>query len=199
MSLDDADLERLLARGRLSGAAYDRIEARVFARTSTRRGLGRNGRWTLLAAALCGVVALGVAFVRPAREVTSLGFRAKGGPSPAAAGAVELSCSSEGRPCRVGDTLMFLVDSDAVSGYLSASAVRLDPPSEERTLYFPTRSGEAPYVGAGHGTVVASEGVRLTGAGLYRVEIRFSKSKPERVPWGEDTTGVLSVPLRIEE
>jgi hypothetical protein len=200
MSLDDDRIEELLSKGHLSGAAYDRIEERVLARTAAPRARGR-GHWAALAAAVCGAGGLILILSRDIKPVTDAGFRAKGEPAFAGAGSVELACSQEGRACRPGDTLMFLVDSGALSGYMSARAVRLEPPSEERVWFFPTEGGEVPYIAAGQGTVVASQGVRLDReklAGSYRVDVWFSASKPERRVPPVDEERVVSLRLTLE-
>ena len=201
MSRGDERLEELLSSGHLSGAAYDRIEARVLARTA-RKEPRAHARWLPLAAAICGTMALLLVVGRTRQLPSGSGFTAKGEHAAASGGSVELACSSEDRPCRAGDTLMFLVDSGAHSGYLNASAVRLEPPSEERVWFFPTAEGDAPHVALGQGTVVAPQGIRLTAQqrpGLYRVDIWFSESKPERrVPTGLEER-VISVRLEIED
>ncbi|HEY3494490.1 MAG TPA: hypothetical protein VGK73_07385 [Polyangiaceae bacterium] len=200
MSYDDETLEKLLANGHLSGASYDRIEERVMALTARRRPWV-SARVLALAAAACGAGALLLLVGRGAPESGTSGFTEKGELGAAHSGSVELACSGEGQPCRAGGTLMFLVDSGVFSGYLSARAERLEPPSREHVWLFPTEGGDSPFVAAGEGMVVASQGVRLSGElspGSYRVDVWFSRSKPlghAGVP-GE---GAVSVRLKIEE
>jgi len=196
MSHADEDLERLLAQGHLSGATYDRIEANVLERVAPepRR---RRSPW-LCAAVLPAAAALGglsLFLGRPAPSAEA-GFTPKGS-ATALAGAVELACSAE-RACRVGDTLVFVVDTGVARGYLNASAQRVEPPSAERIRLFPSARGESPRLAAGAGTTVVPEGVRLNGAfgpGVYRIDIWFSDDAPSPEPRGGRTT---SVELRIE-
>jgi hypothetical protein len=200
MSLDDDSLERLLSGGHLSGAAYDRIEERVLARVTGEPRAESRRWWWALAAATCSLGAL--LFAWNASELWPAGFTAKGDPSAAVEGSVELACASGAGPCRAGETLMFLIDSGQVTGYLSASALRLDSPSAEPVWFFPTASGEAPYIAAGEGMVVASQGVRI-GANLppgrYLVAIRFTPDKPTRSQLSHADDGALKLRLTIEE
>jgi hypothetical protein len=200
MPYDDDDLERLLAHGHLSGRAYDRIESRVMQSVVPRAPLARFG-W-ILAAALPAAAALGGLALylgaAPAGEPSEAsGFTAKGAGTPLA-GSVELRCSSE-RPCRVGDTLLFLVDTGVVHGYLNASAQRIAPPSLERIRFFPTASGESPRLEAGGGTIVVEKGVRLgktLGPGVYRVDVWWTDAAPSLDASAGRKT---SVELTIEE
>jgi hypothetical protein len=202
MSHDDETLERLLAKGHLSGAAYDQIEARVMARTAGEPRPQSRQWWWAFAASACGASALVFALAGSEPPAASSGFTAKGAPAVPGLGSVELACSNDGRPCRRGDTLLFVVDSGLAAGFLSASAVRVEPPSVERIWFFPTSGGEAPFIAAGTGTVVASQGVRIGQdqvPGLYRVDIRFTPEKPTRVVIPEAREGFVSVTLRIED
>lgn len=199
MSYKDEDLETLLAGGHLSGRAYDRIEARVMERVLPRPHATRL--YWLMAAALPAAAALGgVALYMTGSEPEPKpagGFTAKGA-ADALAGAVELRCSAE-RACRPGDTLMFLVDTTKVHGYLNASAQRITPPSPERVRFFPTATGESPQVEATGGMTVVKQGVRLgpsLGPGVYRVDVRWTEAGPSTDPSAGRGT---SVELRIEE
>lgn len=49
---ENAELDQLLAGGRLSGAEYDRVERRVLERTDTKRERTSTGRARLLRRAL---------------------------------------------------------------------------------------------------------------------------------------------------
>jgi hypothetical protein len=199
MPYDEQDLEQLLAQGDLSGRAYDEIEARVMQKVAPRPRVARL-HW-ILAAALPAAAALGglVFYLGvPSREPTGSGsFTAKGA-DISLTGAVELRCSSE-RTCRVGDTLFFLVDTGVAHGYLNASAQRITPPSPERIRFFPTESGESPYLEAAGGTIVVDKGVRLQkalGPGVYRVDVRWTDAAPSLDPSAGQGT---SVELRIDE
>lgn len=196
MSHGDEHLERLLARGNLSGAAYDRIESNVMRRVLPRPRAARAA-W-LWAAVLAALVALsGLVAYRGAdwTATDSAGFTAKGSLAPLS-GAVELTCSAE-RPCRPGDTLMFVVDTSVAHGYLNASAQRVEPRSSERIHFFPTERGESPRIEPGVGTKVVSQGLRLAGAfspGVYRVDIWFTDDDPSPHPnEGRLTTLELTV------
>lgn len=199
MPYADKDLEQLLAHGHLSGRDYDRIESRVMQSVLPRAPVSRL--YWVLAAALPAVMALGgFAFYAsvPAKEPTHAGgFTAKGANS-SLAGAVELRCSTE-RACRVGDTLLFLVDTDVVHGFLNASAQRIAPPSPERIRFFPTENGESPRLEAAGGTTVVGKGVRLgksLGPGVYRVDVRWTDAAPSTDPSAGRGT---SVELKIDE
>lgn len=199
MPYKDDDLETLLAGGHLSGRAYDRIEARVMERVLPRPRASRF-YWVMAAAlpaaAALGGVALFMSGPAPEPKPTG-GFMAKGAADPLA-GAVELRCSAE-RACRAGDTLMFLVDTSRVHGYLNASAQRIAPPSSEQVRFFPTPSGESPEVQALGGMTVVEQGVRLgpsLGPGVYRVDVRWTEAAPSTDPSAGRGT---SVELRIEE
>ena len=198
MSFSDDDLEGLLANGHLSGRAYDRIEARVMDRVLPRARPSRL--YWLMAAALPAAAALGGILLylsRPAEESNpSGGFTAKGAEGPLA-GAVELRCSAD-RGCRTGDTLLFLVDTNRVHGYLNASAQRITPPSPERIRFFPTGSGESPLVEGTGGMKVIEKGVRLGpsfGPGVYRVDVRWTEAPSTDPSAGHGT----SVELKIDE
>jgi len=199
MSFNDDDLEGLLANGHLSGRAYDQIEARVMDSVVPRARPSRF--YWVMAAALPAAAALGAVALylsRPAEESNPTGgFTAKGAEGPFA-GAVELRCSAD-RGCRRGDTLMFLVDTNRVQGYLSASAQRITPPSPERIRFFPTESGDSPRVEATGGMKVVERGVRLgasLGPGVYRVDIRWTDGAPSTDPSAGHGT---SVELEIDE
>jgi len=198
MAYDDEDLERLLTRGSLGGASYDRIEASVMGRVLPQ---ARRPRSTWLWASVLPVAAAaGLALYLGTSSETpgdSAGFTAKGGDA-SLTGAVELACSSD-RPCRAGDTLVFVVDTGVVHGYLNASAQRIEPESPERVRFFPTEKGDSPRVESGTGTLALSQGVRLgqsLGPGVYRVDIWFTDDAPSP---DRGKGRATSVELRVEE
>jgi hypothetical protein len=200
MPYADDDIERLLARGNLSGRAYDEIEARVM-RAVLPRPRRSNFYW-VLAAAIPAVAALGgvALYLGTPTEATSDagGFTAKGADT-SLSGAVELRCSGEGA-CRAGDKLLFLVDTRVVHGYLNASAQRIEPPSPEKVRFFPTASGESPRLEDSGGMIVVDKAVRLgasLGPGLYRVDVWWTEAAPsaDPLPGGRRT----SVELKIDE
>ena len=194
MSHDDADLERLLARGNLGGATYDRIEANVMRRVLPQPQRRRPSRlWAVALPAAAALGALALFFRTPVETAADdAGFTAKGSDTFPAAG-VDLMCAAD-RPCRPGDTLVFVVDTNVVHGYLNASAQRLDPASPERIRLFPTEKGESPRVGAGVGTTVVPKGLRLGPAftpGVYRIDVWFTDAGPSAQPSN-------ARPIRIE-
>jgi hypothetical protein len=185
MSYDDLDLERLLARGSLGGPTYDRIESNVMRRVSPQSQRSRSvRRWAALlpaAAALAGVALYLGASSRTA--IDSAGFTAKGSEA-SLTGAVELSCSGE-PSCRKGDTLVFIVNSSIVGGYLNARARRIRPESTARIQLFPSEKGESPRLEAAAGTTVVPQGIRLGDAfssGVYLVDVWFTDSGPSPDP-----------------
>jgi hypothetical protein len=199
MAYDDKDLERLLGQGCLSGASYDRIEANVMRKVLPPARRSRSvWLWASLLPAAAALAGVALYLMTPAAELgDSAGFTAKG-TRASGVGAVELACSAE-RPCRAGDTLLFVVDTGIAHGYLNASAQRIQPASPERIRFFPTEKGESPRVEAGNGTTVVSQGVRLgpsLGPGVYRVDIWFTDDAPSH----DRSRGRLtSVELRVEE
>jgi hypothetical protein len=161
---DDDAIHLLLARGRLSGAARERILARVLgalaaARAPWRRLAPRAAAWASAAAAAGAAVVL---LLARAPSPSSL-------PSPApmplaargAAGAPFVQARCAGRPpaqCRRGDRLLFEVDGAEGGGLLAAYA---EPAAGERIWYFPTVTGHLGAIPAGAGHVVVPEAARL--------------------------------------
>jgi hypothetical protein len=171
---DDDELDKLLARGHLSGAQYDSVEKRVLDRVAPRPK--HLLRWLPLAAA--GLV-LGVATLHVTEDSS---FRSKGsGPGPAV---INLGCGRElSRDCRAETTLLFTVNAALGSGHFGAYATPLDVPDGERIWYFPDASGKAPIVGPGAGTVVLPSGIRIGSehaSGRYRVTAWLSRQPLSR-------------------
>lgn len=199
MSHDDADLERLLARGNLGGATYDRIESNVMQRVLPQAERRRPAwRWALALPAAAALGMLALFFRMPSEAATDpAGFTAKGSDT-SPAGGVELTCALD-RPCRAGDTLVFVVDTSVAHGYVNATAQRVGPASPERIHLFPTERGESPRVEAGVGTTVVPQGLRLGPAftpGVYRVDVWFTDSGPSPHP---DEGRPISVELTISD
>jgi hypothetical protein len=170
--VDGSDLDRLLARGRLSGAEYDAVEQRIFEQLAPRR---RRPRWQLLAPAIALAAGLALFAGLTASEKH---YAEKGGGTPVR-GVVNIGCGSGAmHSCRLGDTLMFSVLGNVAPVYLVAYAEPLaGEPS--RIWYFPQAGHIAPRVEAGAGTNVSSEGVRLGPPhvkGRYRVKVWLSES-----------------------
>lgn len=200
---DELELDRLLARGHLSGGQYDRIERRVLARVAP-----KPARWLwpalLPAAALASVLGIWVVSGRdgdatrgpenpaaPGARVSD-GFTPKG--AAPAAGLLSIGCNATTPgSCRLGDTLMFSVHAGAPPGYLVAYAERAGDGAGARIWYFPSASGAAPRVQAQSVTTVLPEGIRLGpphAAGRYRVWAFISETPPDRAklvsPGGPD-------------
>lgn len=200
MSLDDDELERLLARGHLSGATYDRIESSLMKRVlpQARRPRPAWLRFAVVPAA-AALVAFALYLGRSSKDAEeAAGFTAKGAGPSSLAGAVELACAAH-RGCRLGDTLVFVVDTSLAHGYLNASARRVEPKSSELIHFFPAEDGSSPRIEAGTGTIAVPRGVRLGGAltpGVYRVDIWFTDAAPSSHPREGRST---SVELVVEE
>jgi hypothetical protein len=174
----DAELDQILARGRLGGPAYDRIFEG--AARGTGRRPARRAAWAALIPGAALASALGVwALVGHAPPQP---FRSKGG-SGVQPAAVQIGCAAATRAvCRAGDTLMFKVDARVAAGYLAAYAVRAGGGANERIWYFPASDGETPFVHAGPDAVVLDRGVAIG---------------PEHAPGDYQVTVVLSAePLR---
>ncbi len=188
---DDIELDQLLARGRLSGSEYDQIERSVLERTAPRRA-----RWlwpTLVpAAALASAFAAWFLVVGGNAAPDSFTPRSGGTPLSSPIGLLELGCVG-GAPgvCRLGDTLLFSLNGNTVSGFMGAYAERVGAPAAPgfgapaapRIWYFPTADGTAPRLDAQSGTVVAPQGVRLGpphAPGQYQVTVWISEAPPER-------------------
>jgi len=172
------DLERLLARGYLSGAQYDEIEGRVIGRTAApqRLSLRRVAPAALGAASLAAALAL---WLRAPSEFTAKGGLAGG------VGSIDISCNRPNRhQCASGDTLAFIVNSATASGYLGAYAERVGDLKKERIWYFPGAGEAGPQVVPGAGTVVLPQGIRIGPehkAGQYLLTVWLSARPLSRV------------------
>jgi hypothetical protein len=188
---DDAELDQLLARGRLSGSQYDQIERRVLEQVAPER----RRVWPLLApaaalaAALCLWLAVDGRFAQGPDRIAARdappgnAFREKSGGTPAR-GVVSVGCGGANPlACRLGDTLMFSVSAVPNAGYLVAYAERVGEPKTERIWYFPRADATAPRVEAQTGTAVLPQGVRLGPPhvrGQYRVRAWLSDTPRTR-------------------
>jgi hypothetical protein len=162
---DDA-IRLLLARGRLPGAARERILARVLRAVAAVRAPWRRlarvraAAWVSAAAAATGatVVLLLARAPSPPPSPIPLRHAARG-----AAGAPFVQARCEGRPpaqCRRGDRLLFEVDGAERGGLLAAYA---EAPAGERIWYFPTVAGHWGAIPARAGHVIVPEAARLEG------------------------------------
>jgi len=176
LNKEDAQLDKILARGALGGPRYDEILEEVLRRTATDRRR-RPARLALLGGAFL-VPALAALFIFAGRVRDPFTTKGRAG---AANGALDVGCSPDGaRACRVGGTLMFTVNAALTSGYLGAYAERVDDPLRTRIQYFPTAAGTAPAVAPRNGTVVVPEGIQIGPEhrpGRYRVTAWIS-SRP---------------------
>jgi hypothetical protein len=157
----DQELDSLLAQGRLSGPARDRIFDAVVA---ANRPAPRWRRLLLWALPLSTVAALLLLILRPSE------FRARGAGGPI----LEAVCATE--PCRVGSALMFRASAVDVGGFLAAYA--LSAGVDERIWYFPSPDGECPTVDVESGTQTLPRGVRVgpeQPPGRYRVHLLLSR------------------------
>ena len=116
-------------------------------------------------------------------------------------GVLELGCVG-GTPgvCRLGDTLMFTINGNLMSGFLGAYAERVGEPSAPRIWYFPTANGTAPRLEARSGTLVVPQGVRLGpphAPGQYRVTMWIAEAPPGRAEPQSMALGRESLPLEI--
>ena len=146
----DRDLDLLLARGKMSGAARERVLENVL-RGARPRGL-RVVVWAPGLAMIAAAAAI-IVWVRPADD----GFRSKGSTGGAAVG-LDVVCL-EG-PCRERGTLVFRVDDVPESAHLAAYATREGDPSM-RIWYFPEADGWEPTLAAQPGSQVVPRAITL--------------------------------------
>ena len=195
----DSELDQLLARGRLSGGQYDRIEERVLAGVRPER---RQRWWFVLAPAAAAASLLGV-WLLGKGVPGSDGFTPKGGGNTALA-VIDVGCEGpEPHVCKLGQTLMFSVGASKRPGYVAAYAERVGAPAAERIWYFPLQSGREPRIEPAVETRVLREGVRLGPphvAGRYTVHVWISETPIERAQaGGEGPAGAAEIPLEIVE
>lgn len=204
---EDAELNRLLARGHLSGAEYDAIEKRVLDQTAP-----KAPRSTLALLGSAVVLAAGFALwfaVRPSGTGVSLppgetaaGLREKGAARPVL-GVVSVGCSGASGHCRLGDTLLFSVNGNTRPVHLLAYAEATDTPGAPRIWYFPRDGATTPEIAAQTGTTVLREGIRLGpphARGHYRVHVRLSESALGRADAdAKGVDGEQDFPLDISE
>lgn len=184
----DLELDRLLTGGHLSGQSYDDIERRVVRKVTAPQHQSRGAWFIVPAMALASV--LGVWFFVKSQAEDP--FRAKGQQlteGELLSAAIDVSCdTAANRRCQPGSTLMFAVDTSAVSGYLGAFAERLDAPGAERVWYFPAADGKMPEIPSGDGTVVLPEGVLIGdrhAPGHYQLTVWLSERPVARTDFDE--------------
>ena len=172
------DLDRLLARGRLSGPQRDRILERVLAKSAA-PGRRRIQRAVVIALPLVAAAAVWVLIPKPDE---GLHFSAKGG----ADAGVEATCLGGAlSACPAGSTLVFRFDGIQVPAYVHAYATPSPPTAGERVWYFPTSTVAAPQLSLTSGSEVLQKGVLIG---------------PEHTASAYQITVVLSsIPLTKEE
>jgi hypothetical protein len=148
----DDELDMLLARGRMSGAARERVLENVLRATSPPK---RSARFVApVFATLTGLAAAAavVLFFRSGHD----SFTAKGG----AYRTIGLEATCKDGVCHIGGTLILRVDDVPESAHLAAYAVRDGAPREStRIWYFPEANGTEP-------TLVAQPGPQLVRRGI---------------------------------
>jgi hypothetical protein len=154
---DDPKLDQLLGGGYLGGPAYDRVLKRVLGQTAPTR-LWQRPSWRLASLSVAAAVSFGAWLL--VGKPGGAHFTPKG--SLATGGSIEIGCAATGaRSCRMGDTLLFTVNSGVSSGYLNAYAECDRDPEHKRIWYFPSAAGHAPFIAPGVGTVALEEGVKI--------------------------------------
>lgn len=199
MNRDDAETDRLLARGDLGGPRYDEILQRVLERTAPPAAARTWSRRRLLIplTALVAGFAAWVVFVGPDRDH----FTPKGDRD---SDAIAVGCRFPGGECRPGEKLVFTVNGALTHGYLGAYAERVDDPSHHRIWYFPTAAGTSPLVAPGSGTQVVPQGIEISQdhpPGRYRVNAWISSRPLDRLEADDAPVGLIkaraTVPLEI--
>jgi hypothetical protein len=134
------DLDRLLARGRLSGPQRDRVLEKVLAKTARPRSL--RLKYVALVAPL---VAAAAALILLPKAPRTAGEESKFSGKGSAGSSVEATCSSGSlSACPVGSTLVFRFDGVSSAAYVHAYATPSPPSAGERVWYFPTSTVPAP-------------------------------------------------------
>jgi hypothetical protein len=166
------DLDRLLARGRLSGAQRERILERVLDKSANPRR--RRLAYLMVAAPL---VAAAAALIMVPQLGEGSKFSAKGN----AASLVEASCSGGLlSACPIGSNLIFRFDGVSTPAYVHAYATPSPPNAGERIWYFPTSSVPAPQLKANASSEVLPKAVLIGpehSASAYQITVVLS-AKP---------------------
>lgn len=164
------DLDRLLARGRLSGPQRDRILERVLDKTANTRRL-RLKRVVMVAAPL---VAAAAALILVPRLEKSSDFSGKG----AGGSVIEATCSGGLlSACPIGATLVFRFDGVSTPAYVQAYATPSPPNAGERVWYFPTSVVPAPQLTANAPSEVLQKAVVIGpehSANAYEITVVLS-------------------------
>src|SRR5689334_15873460 len=121
MNRSDAEIDRLLARGRLGGATRDKVLEDLLAEAAAREP--RPSRWRLWLSALtltaAGATAAILLLARPASDDERFRAKGAGGATPV----LEIACQGGTlEACPIGSTLVFGVLGAQASGRLHAYA-----------------------------------------------------------------------------
>jgi hypothetical protein len=163
------DLDRLLARGRLSGPQRERILDRVLEATA------RPGRLRLKHVIVAApLVAAAAALVLVSRQDEAPSFSPKGDKSST----IETTCSGGLlSACPIGSKLVFRFDGVSEPAYVQAYATPSPPNAGDRIWYFPTSAVPAPQLTAHAESEVLQKGVLIGpehSAGGYRITLVLS-------------------------
>jgi len=163
----DDELDTLLARGRMSGAARERVLENVLRRRSPRTAR----RFAAPAVGALAAAAAFVVFVRSGRD----GFTPKGDARTTIG--LEATCT-EGA-CHAGATLVLRIDDVPEGAHLAAYAVREGAREESsRIWYFPEADGAEPTLLAQPGPQLVRRGIVLGpehAPGRYVVHVVIAK------------------------
>lgn len=170
----DEELDRLLARGRLGGAARERVLSRVLDKVAP---AWRSPATWALGLSLAGAAAavLTVLNVRP----TPGAFTAKGGATATGPHLEVLCIDGSVARCPAGSTLVFRVEGAEKGAFLAAYAVREGDPEGARIWYFPSGDGFEPELPVGASPQIIPRGVRIgpeQAPGRYAVHLALAKA-----------------------
>lgn len=192
MARDDDGIDRLLARGRLSGGARERILARALAASAPRRRSWR--RWLTIAVPATAALLLVVLWPRAA-------FTPKGAPAGVF---FDVTCADgSGHACARGATLLFHLGGVVRPSSLAAWA---EPDGGgERIWYFPAGNDDAAVaVPAGALLQTLGRGVRIGpehAPGRYTVHLVLSQRPLTRAEAlaarAGDIVATATVPLEV--
>lgn len=171
----DAELDALLARGRLAGPTRDEIFGKVVEKVRAQEP--RKDPWARrVVFGLVGAAAVATAAVVivPARLLAPDAFRSKGAPGDGIA--LDLACQGGSLDaCPVGSTLIFGVNGET-DGFLAAYA---EPRGGGERIWYFSSDSEAPRVHAEGGTTALRRAVRIGDEhwpGQYVVHLVLSRA-----------------------
>jgi hypothetical protein len=198
----DAELDVMLAAGRLGGPTNDRIFDAVMERVGgePRRRLG--WRSIVLGAAMLTAAAATLLLVPRLRGgPQELDFAAKGAGSPLGS-LLQISCAGAAlTACPVGSRLLFVAEGPT-AGYLAAYA---QPRAGSERIWYFSADGVAPAVAHSPGTQVASKAIQIGSEhapGDYDVHLLLTRVPLSRAAIlqgvrSDDLLGEARVPLHV--